>query len=213
MAGAFDSAAFEELKRQVKAWGLDDKQKGKFLMEEWRKMREAEEKKAERDAEEKKAERAAEEKKAEREAEREIERLRIELETKRLEATSRERERRTVANGMRISGRSPELRPFADGYNDLDNYLLRFERYAGVAGWEKQVWATQLSALLSGRTLEVYSRLSQEDAMEYDVLKVALLTRYKFTENGYRQTFRAAKPANHESPSQFVVRLRNFFYK
>ena len=195
MAGAFDSAAFEELKRQVEAWGLDDKQKGKFLMEEWRKMREAEEKKAER------------------EAEREIERLRIELETKRLEATSREREQRTVASGMRISSRSPELPPFADGHDDLDNYLLRFERYAGVAGWEKQIWATQLSALLSGRALEVYSRLSQEDAMEYDVLKVALLKRYSFTEEGYRQRFREAKPANHESPSQFIVRLRNFFNK
>ena len=204
MAGAFDSAAFEELKRQVEAWGLDDKQKGKFLMEEWRKMREAEEKKAEREAEEKKAE---------REAEREIKRLRIELETKRLEATFREREQRTVASGMRISGRSPELPPFADGHDDLDNYLLRFERYAGVAGWEKQIWATQLSALLSGRALEVYSRLSQEDAMEYDVLKVALLTRYNFTEEGYRQRFREAKPANHESPSQFIVRLRNFFNK
>ena len=222
MAGAFDLAAFEELKRQVEAWGLDDKQKGKFLMEEWRKMREAEqkkaereaeEKKAEREAEEKKAEREAEEKKAEREAEREIERLRIELETKRLEATSREREQRTVASGMRISGRSPELPPFADGHDDLDNYLLRFERYAGVAGWEKQIWATQLSALLSGRALEVYSRLSQEDAMEYDVLKVALLTRYNFTEEGYRQRFREVKPANHESPSQFIVRLRNFFNK
>ena len=89
MAGAFDSAAFEELKRQVEAWGLDDKQKGKLLMEEWRKMRDAEEKKAER------------------EAEREIERLRLELETKRLEATYREREQRTIATGMRIAGRSP----------------------------------------------------------------------------------------------------------
>ena len=49
--------------------------------------------------------------------------------------------------------------------------------------------------------------------MEYDVLKVALLTRYNFTEDGYRQRFREAKPANHESPSQFVVRLRNFFNK
>ena len=120
MAGAFDSAAFDELKRQVEAWGLDDKQKGKFLMDEWRKVK---------DAEEKKAEREAEEKRAERETEREIE-----LETKRLEATSREREQRTVASGMRISGRSSELPPFADGHDDLDNYLLRFERYTGVAG-------------------------------------------------------------------------------
>ena len=40
-----------------------------------------------------------------------------------------------------------------------------------------------------------------------------ICTRYNFTEDGYRQRFREAKPANHESPSQFVVRLRNFFNK
>ena len=34
-----------------------------------------------------------------------------------------------------------------DGRDDLDNYLLRFERYATVAGWEKEAWATQLSTL------------------------------------------------------------------
>ena len=114
MAGAFDLAAFEELKRQVEAWGLDDKQKGKFLMEEWCKMRDAKEKKAER------------------EAEREIEWLRLELETKRLEATYSKKEERMVASGMRIAGRSPELPFFADSHDDLDNYLLRFERYAGL---------------------------------------------------------------------------------
>ena len=114
---------------------------------------------------------------------------------------------------MRIFGCPPELPPFADGHDDLENYLLRFERCAGVTRWEKQIWATQLSALLSGSALEVYSRLSQEDAVEYYVLKVALLTRYNFAEDGYRQRFREAKPANHESLSQFVVRLRNFFNK
>ena len=71
----FVSEAFEELKKQVESLGLDEKSKSKFLMEEWRKMREAEtaaeERKlqAEREAvaEERKllAEREAEEKRAE----------------------------------------------------------------------------------------------------------------------------------------------------
>ena len=48
----FVSEAFEELKKQLKSLGLDEKSKSKFLMEEWRKMRkaEAEEKRAEREA-------------------------------------------------------------------------------------------------------------------------------------------------------------------
>ena len=54
---------------------------------------------------------------------------------------------------MRIA-RSPELPALVDGRDDLDNYLLRFERYATVARWEKDSWATQLSPLLSCRALE-----------------------------------------------------------
>ena len=81
-----------------------------------------------------------------------------------------------------------------DGKDDSDNYLLRFKRYATVARWEKDSWATQLSSLLSGRALEVFSQLSQKDAMSYDCLKLALLKRYDFAEFGYRKRFHEANP-------------------
>ena len=100
-----------------------------------------------------------------------------------------------------------------DGRDDLDNYLLRFERYATVAGLEKKTWATQLSPLLSRRALEVYSRLSQDEAMDYERLKLALLKRYDFTEFGYRRRFRDAKPEGQESLGQFIVRLKNYLTK
>ena len=74
---------------------------------------------------------------------------------------------------------------------------MRFERYATVAGWKKEAWATQLSPLLSGRALEVYSRWSQEEVMDYERLKLALLKRYDFTEFGYLRRFRDAKPEGH----------------
>ena len=105
--------------------------------------------------------------------------------------------------------RSPKLPGFLNGKDDLDNYLLRFERYATVALWEKDSWATQLSPLLSGLVLEVYSRLSQEDAMSYDRLELALLKRYDFTDFGYRKRFREAKPEGQGSPGQFMVPLKN----
>ena len=169
-------------------------------MEVWRKMREAEaaveERKllAEREAEEKRAEREAEEKRDEREAEErkllakceaeekkaamELEQLKLELEAKRLETAARPAgiAEEVVRRSARIA-RSPELPAFVDGRDDLDNYLLQFERYATVAGWEKEAWATQLSPLLTGRALEVYSRLSQDEAMDYERLKLASLKR------------------------------------
>ena len=109
---------------------------------------EAEEKRAEREAEEKRAKREAEERRAKREAEErkvamELERLKLELEAKRLKIAARlagiaEKVMRQTA---RIA-RSPELPAFVDGRDDLDNYLLQFERYAIVAGRKKEAWAT-----------------------------------------------------------------------
>ena len=43
--------------------------------------------------------------------------------------------------------------------------------------------------------------------------KVALLERYDFTERGYRQKFREARPEGHESPSQFIFWLKNYSNK
>ena len=63
---------------------------------------------------------------------------------------------------------------FVDGKDNLDSYLLRFERYAIVAGWRRSDWATWLSPLLSGRALDVYSGLADEQAMDYDRLQKAL---------------------------------------
>ena len=69
-----------------------------------------------------------------------------------------------------------------DGKDELDSYLLRFERLAAVNEWKREDWATSLSALLTGRALEVYSRLSDRDAVNYDRLKETLLSRYDLTE-------------------------------
>ena len=64
--------------------------------------------------------------------------------------------------------KAPKLPSFVDGKDDLDAYLHRFERFAEIAKWKKDGWAFKLSALLSGRALEVYSRLSEEAAKDYE---------------------------------------------
>ena len=80
--------------------------------------------------------------------------------------------------------KAPVLPGFVDGKDNLDSYLPRFERYATVAGWERSDWATRLSPLLSGRALDVYSGLSDEQARDYDKPQKALLQKYDFTEQG-----------------------------
>ena len=71
--------------------------------------------------------------------------------------------------------RTPPLPSFVDGKDNLDEYLSRFERYANVTKWNRSTWATQVSPLLTGKAVEVHNRLSPEEAMDYECLKVASL--------------------------------------
>ena len=49
--------------------------------------------------------------------------------------------------------------------------------------------------------------MSDADASDYNKLKKALLTRYNYTEDGYRKRFREATPETVETLDQFVIRL------
>ena len=129
-----------------------------------------------------------------------------ELELARLAATNGDG--RTAERDDRA--KAPKLPAFVDGKDDLDAYLQRFERFADTAKWHRTGWASKLSALLSGRALEVYSRLSEEAARDYGKVKIALMKRYDLTEDGYRRKFRASKPEVDESPDQFIVRLDRY---
>ena len=105
--------------------------------------------------------------------------------------------------------KSPKLPSFIDEKDELESYLLSFECYAENASWEKDTWAIKLTVLLTGRAMDVYTRMSDADASDYDKLKKALLTRYNYTEDGYRKRFREATPETEETPDQFIIRLKN----
>ena len=70
----------------------------------------------------------------------------------------------------------------------MDSYLSRFEKYAVANKWDRSIWAAYLSALLKGRALEVYDRLSVADANDYEKLKDALLKNFDMTERGFRNS-------------------------
>ena len=118
--------------------------------------------------------------------------------------------RPTFHNQRKAKG--PKLTPY-DDRDDIDSYIVRFEKYANAEQWGKDSWAVYLSALLRGRALDVYARLPITEANNYDKLKQALLKRFEKTEEGYRRQFYSSKPEVGETPKQFIIRLGSYFFR
>ena len=113
----------------------------------------------------------------------------------------------------RRSTAAPKLPPFDESRDNIDVYLMRFERHAKARGWPEHEWAVDLSALLSGKGLEVYYSLNENQANEYETLKKAILIRYEHHEEGFRKKFKNSKPESGESGAQYANRLLNYFQR
>lgn len=107
----------------------------------------------------------------------------------------------------------PKLPVFNENTDSIDAYILRFERLATSAGWDKAIWAVSLSSLLQGKALETYQHLSPAEAKDFDCVKEALLKSFQCTAEGYRVKFRTAGFYKNETASQFANRLKNFFQR
>ncbi len=77
--------------------------------------------------------------------------------------------------------------------SEVDSYFNAFEKIATSLGWPKNVWSLLLQCKLVGKALEVYSTLSLEDGLKYDVVKLAILRAYELVPEAYRQHFRNRK--------------------
>ncbi|GFR87731.1 zinc finger protein [Elysia marginata] len=122
--------------------------------------------------------------------------MRLETEMKMLQAKSQAGivKEETVGNASRfidVSAKHTKLPHFQDGKDDLDIWLTRFERFAESNSWSRDKWSSSLCALLTGRALGCFWRLSSEQAQDYDKVKLALMNRYDLTEDGYRRMFRS----------------------
>ena len=106
--------------------------------------------------------------------------------------------------------KAPKLPDFKEGRDDMESYLLRFERFASANYWPRENWAVHVSALLSGKALDTFSRLSEDESTDYDVVKRALLRRYNLTSEGFNLKFRSSRPELGERMSQFKTRLESY---
>ena len=75
------------------------------------------------------------------------------------------------------------------------------------------MWASYLSALLKGRALEVFVRLSRDDQSDYGQIKEALLTNFDLTERSFRKKFRDCRPEKAQTFRQFSGRLASYLDK
>ena len=168
--------------------------------------------------------RKAEETKKKDEEERKIaeERRDVEQHARKLELLNQEKEllRLKSEQGVKVTGgneqdfatRVPKLPPFEEGQS-MDAFIIRFERIAKISNLPKATWGTHISSLLRGAALETYGRLNEEDAQDYDKIKLALLERYNLTADGFRNKFRNSRPEQGEKFSQFKTRLMGYFEK
>ena len=67
--------------------------------------------------------------------------------------------------------------------------------------------------MITGKVLEVYSKLSADEADDFDVLKKALLDRYHLNAEGFWMKLRDSIADEEESPAQFITRFENYLNK
>ena len=109
--------------------------------------------------------------------------------------------------------RSPKLPYFDDNTDNMDSYLTRLESYAMSNKWDPSMWASYLSALLKGRALEFFVRLSRDNQLDYGQIMEALLTNFDLTEHSFRKKFRDCRPEKAEIFRQFSGRLASYLDK
>ena len=201
--------------------------------------REAEQKDKEREQKDKEREQK-EKDREQKDKDRELEKLRIEAEKLKIEAARKDKEmqmEKEIAlkkieaevelkkieaettshpwgpKEKSSNPRSPRL-PYFDEHTDkMDSYLTRFESFALSNKWDPSMWASYLSALLKGRALEVFVRLSRDDQSDYGQIKEALLTNFDLTERSFRKKFRDCRPEKAETFRQFSGRLASYLDK
>ena len=206
-------AAQEQTRLEIKAAREKEKREAEMAAEEKKREAEiaAEEKRM--TAEEKKREADMAMERERREAELQLRKMTMEEEKMRIEAGQNTDSRRTSTSGNGFSAKVPRLPVFHDNKDNIGAYIERFERFATTHHWPRETWASSLSALITGKALEVYSRLSADEADDFDVLKKALLDRYNLNAEGFRMKLRDSVADEGESPAQFITRLDSYLNK
>ena len=168
----------EKEEREAKLQAEKEEREAKLQVEKEEREAKLQAEKEEREAKLQKEEREAklqaekEEREAKLQERLKMEEMRTQLELAKIQAQASQQSEhnlssgstRSVHEGENSKFKMPKLPAFVDRKDDLDSWLLRFERFATTSGWPKESWCTPLSALRTGRALEAFCRLSETEA-------------------------------------------------
>ncbi|XP_045899032.1 uncharacterized protein LOC123967029 isoform X2 [Micropterus dolomieu] len=114
--------------------------------------------------------------------------------------------------GQSRSIHEPRLEKLTEN-DDVEHFLITFERIAVACRWPKVDWVFRLLPLLTGKARGAYVHMDIDDAHEYDKVKMAILKKYDINPETYRQRFRSLHVELEESPKELYVRLKELYVK
>ncbi|KAK7907616.1 hypothetical protein WMY93_016228 [Mugilogobius chulae] len=106
----------------------------------------------------------------------------------------------------------PKLLPLTQE-DDIEHFLITFERMARVSRWPEEEWAVRLVPLLTGKARNAYVLMDFADTEDYKKIKSAILAKYEITAETYRRRFRSLEIEPDETPRELYVRLKELFYR
>ena len=208
---------FKKFKEEGESLGLTGKDLVEYIREEKRRAEVAEERRRAEEAEERRRAEVAEERRRADEAEEreraaqrahELEVLRVTSSTNqnqnhRSDGYSEPNQSRTDKYKIRL--------PFFDDKDDLESYLVTFERTARLQEWPDEEWAPRLGTLLKGKARDVYCKMNEDEANSYPELKQALYARFRLTAEEYKRKFQNARKSPQDTIQEFSARIESLF--
>ncbi|CAI5682346.1 unnamed protein product [Oreochromis niloticus] len=107
-------------------------------------------------------------------------------------------------------GAEPRMPDFREG-EDPESFFVRFERIAKTWGWPQVEWAARVVTLLTGKALEAYAGIDEEQSDSYDAIKAAVLSKFNVTEETYRYRFRSTSVPVGESVRETYNRIKGLY--
>lgn len=80
------------------------------------------------------------------------------------------------------------LEKLADS-DDIEHFLITFERVATACRWPKTDWTFHLIPLLTGKARAAYINMDLDDCIEYDKVKAVILMKYDISAETYDRGF------------------------
>ena len=97
--------------------------------------------------------------------------------------------------------------------DDIESYLSRFETLSQTKALSDVEMANELFSHLTGKPLDVGTKLSDTDKRSYKKIKQALLKRYGLTPEEYRKKFRECKLKSDETFEELIQRFSLYLHR